>query len=162
MDNSLNRDKVSVIGGAGFIGSCLVQQLILAGYQVTVIDDFSTGDLLNLKEVVDSPLLEIYRSDVDNCPSRIAGLIAGSSHVFHLAAKTSVEESMTNPVEYFETNFLGTITVIEAMKLANVKHLIFSSTSAVYGETSLFPTGESVKPNPISPYAMSKIGRAHV
>jgi UDP-glucose 4-epimerase len=152
------KSKVSVIGGAGFIGSHLVSLLLKNNYRVIVIDDFSTGSPDNLKNDLANPDLFCFNFDIlTDSRVKLATLIGGSSHVFHLAAKTSVEESQQNPQSYLKVNFLGTVAVAEAMKRAKIKHIIFSSTSAVYGETSIFPTHEGCAPNPISPYATSKL-----
>lgn len=151
------QSKVIVIGGAGFIGSHLVSLLLANNYQVIVIDDLSTGSLDNLKNDLANTNLSCYRFDITKSPNALASLIEGASHVFHLAAKTSVEESLGNPVEYYNSNLIGTAVVLEAMKIANVNHLIFSSTSAVYGDTQTFPTHEFCEPRPMSPYALSKL-----
>ena len=149
--------KVAVIGGAGFIGSHLVSLLLAKNYQVIVIDDLSTGSLDNLKNDLANPNLECYQLDVSKSAIALASLISGASHVFHLAAKTSVGESITKPVEYYNANLISTAVVLEAMKLAQINHLIFSSTSAVYGDTQTFPTHEYCEPYPMSPYALSKL-----
>jgi UDP-glucose 4-epimerase len=149
--------KVTVIGGAGFIGSHLVSLLLANNYQVIVIDDLSTGSLSNLKNDLANPNLSCYKLDVSKSAIALASLIEGSSHVFHLAAKTSVEESMANAVEYYNANLISTAVVLEAMKRAQINHLIFSSTSAVYGDTQTFPTHEYCEPYPMSPYALSKL-----
>lgn len=152
------KSKVTVIGGAGFIGSHLVSLLLKNNYRVIVIDDFSTGSPDNLKNDLANPDLFCFKFDIlTDSRVKLATLIGGSTHVFHLAAKTSVEESLQNPPSYLKANLLGTVAVVEAMKRARIKHIIFSSTSAVYGETNSFPTHEDCTPNPISPYAMSKL-----
>lgn len=146
-------NKVTVIGGAGFIGSHLVEELLKLGFKVTVIDDLSTGSRLNLKGLA----LDFRKLDITEGPDRIAKIIQGSSHVFHLAALTSVQESLDSPTPYYRVNVLGTANVLEACRLAGVDRLIFSSTSAVYGNTDKFPTSESEKPEPISVYALTKM-----
>lgn len=146
-------NKVTVIGGAGFIGSHLVESLIGLGFKVTVIDDLSTGSRKNLRGLpVDLRVIDIVEGS-----ARIAELIKGSSHVFHLAARTSVQESLEDPTPYHLVNYLGTANVLEACRLSGVDRLIFSSTSAIYGNTDVFPTKESVQPDPISVYALSKL-----
>lgn len=152
------KPTVTVIGGAGFIGSHLVSLLLSNNYRVILLDDLSTGSLDNLQNDLENPDLTVYRLDLlKHSALGLAQLIKTSTHVFHLAAKTSVEESLAEPVKYFRINFLATVIVVEAMRLAGVKHLIFSSTSAVYGDTDSFPTPESSKLNPLSPYALSKL-----
>lgn len=144
--------KVTVIGGAGFIGSHLVELLIEKGYFPTVIDNFSTGKRSNLPR----NLVDLRDYDITEDPKRIAAMIKGSECVFHLAALTSVQESLDHPDQYTKVNVIGTANVLEACRLAEVKKLVFSSTSAVYGNTTVFPTPETLAPDPISAYALTK------
>lgn len=145
--------KVTVIGGAGFIGSHLVEELVSLGFEVTVIDNFSTGNVFNLEKVK----VKIVSLDILDGPHSLVKHLAGSSWVFHLAALTSVQESIENPYFYTQVNVVGTANVLEACKTARVEKLIFSSTSAVYGNTTVFPTSEKVKPDPLSTYALTKL-----
>jgi len=145
--------KVTVIGGAGFIGSHLIELLISEGFFPTVIDNFSTGKKSNL------PLagIDIRDYDIAEDPKMIASMIKGSECVFHLAALTSVQESLDHPDRYTKVNVVGTANVLEACRIAGVKKLVFSSTSAIYGNTATFPTDETQRPDPISAYALSKL-----
>lgn len=145
--------KVAVIGGAGFIGSHLVELLIETGFYPIVIDDFSTGKKSNLPR----NKVDVRDYDITDDPKRIAAMIKGVECVFHLAALTSVQESLDHPDRYTKVNVMGTANVLEACKLAEVKRVVFSSTSAVYGNTDVFPTPESLQPEPISAYALSKL-----
>ena len=145
--------KVTVIGGAGFIGSHLVEELVALGFEVTVIDNFSTGSIRNLDKVK----VKIVNLDILDGPHCLVKHIAGSSHVFHLAALTSVQESIESPYFYNQVNVVGTANVLEACKTARVEKLIFSSTSAVYGNTEIFPTSEKHRPDPLSAYALTKL-----
>jgi UDP-glucose 4-epimerase len=147
----MNR-KVTVIGGAGFIGSHLVKALVEQGFRVTVIDNLSSGKKSNIKDL--SIDLRVY--DITGDPKKIAAIIKGSACVFHLAALTSVQESLESPTLYNLVNVLGTANVLEACRLAKVDQVVFSSTSAVYGDNTLFPTNESVPTDPISTYALTK------
>jgi UDP-glucose 4-epimerase len=147
----MNR-KVTVIGGAGFIGSHLVKSLVEQGFRVTVIDNLSTGKKSNIKNLAID--LRVY--DITGDPKKIATIIKGSECVFHLAALTSVQESFESPTLYNLVNVIGTANVLEACRLAGVTQLVFSSTSAVYGNTALFPTNESSPLDPISAYALTK------
>ena len=150
--------KAVVTGGAGFIGSHVVDELLSKNYEVLVLDNMSTGNLDNIS----SDKVEVYRADVTGSPQSIAALIKGAECVFHLAAKTSVQESLDEPTPYFLTNSIGTANVLEACRLAEVKKFIYSSTSAVYGNTDQFPTSEETRLAPISPYALSKLmGEQH-
>jgi UDP-glucose 4-epimerase len=128
--------KVTVIGGAGFIGSHLVELLIETGFFPVVIDNFSTGKRSNLPPSG----VDIRDYDITEDPKRLAGIIKGSECVFHLAALTSVQESLDHPDRYTNVNVVGTANVLEACKIAGVKKLVFSSTSAIYGNTATFPT----------------------
>jgi UDP-glucose 4-epimerase len=145
--------KVTVIGGAGFIGSHLVELLIETGFFPVVIDNFSTGKRSNLPPSG----VDIRDYDITEDPKRLAGIIKGSECVFHLAALTSVQESLDHPDQYTNVNVVGTANVLEACKIAGVKKLVFSSTSAIYGNTATFPTAETQQPDPISAYALSKL-----
>lgn len=145
--------KVTVIGGAGFIGSHLVELLINEGFFPTVIDNFSTGKKSNLPPSG----IDIRDYDITEDPKMIAAMIKGSECVFHLAALTSVQESLDHPERYTKVNVMGTANVLEACKIAGVKKVVFSSTSAIYGNTQIFPTSETQSPDPISAYALSKL-----
>jgi UDP-glucose 4-epimerase len=145
--------KVTVIGGAGFIGSHLVELLIENDFFPVVIDNFSTGKRSNLPPGG----VDIRDYDITEDPKRLAGIIKGSECVFHLAALTSVQESLDHPDRYTKVNVVGTANVLEACRIAGVKKLVFSSTSAIYGNTATFPTDETQQPDPISAYALSKL-----
>ena len=145
--------KVTVIGGAGFIGSHLVELLIEKGFFPVVIDNFSTGKRSNLP----NSGIDVIDLDITEDPQRIAEMIHGSECVFHLAALTSVQESLDHPDRYTKVNVVGTANVLEACRIAGVKKLVFSSTSAIYGNTAKFPTVETQSPDPISAYALSKL-----
>lgn len=147
----MNR-KVTVIGGAGFIGSHLVKALVEQGFRVTVIDNLSSGKKSNIKNLAID--LRVY--DITGDPKKIAAIIKGSECVFHLAALTSVQESLESPTLYNSVNVTGTANVLEACRIAEVDQLVFSSSSSVYGNTTIFPTNESSTLDPISPYALTK------
>lgn len=144
--------KYLVTGGAGFIGSHLVDRLLANGHEVHVIDDFSTGSWVNLPAL--HPRLRIWkRSIVDDNYE----LFSGIDVVFHLAAKTRVQESIVKPEETETVNVLGTLKVLEECRDNKVKRLVFVSSSSLYGEQEQLPTTEDAKPNPMSPYALSKL-----
>ena len=144
--------NVTVIGGAGFIGSHLVESLIDLGFNVTVIDNLSTGSLSN----IDGLPVRLRIFDITGDVNELADLLVESDCVFHLAALTSVQESLENPSIYTKVNVSGTANVLEACRIAKVNRLVFSSTSAVYGNTNHFPTPETAELSPISQYALSK------
>ncbi|HEC35750.1 MAG TPA: NAD-dependent epimerase/dehydratase family protein [Anaerolineae bacterium] len=140
-----------VTGGAGFLGAALSNRLVAEGHQVRVIDDLSAGDPARLDQrvlftrgsVLDRPKLWTLLQDVD-C-------------VYHLAARVLVSESILYPREYNEVNVGGTVSVMEAMRDAGVRRVVFTSSGAVYGEQAHQPVQEDQTPNPQSPYAVSKL-----
>jgi UDP-glucose 4-epimerase len=144
--------RAIVTGGAGFIGSHIVDKLIDMGVRVTIIDDFSTGKKENINPAaycwkqdiatVDIDILTEYMKDVDV--------------VFHLAAMPRVQPSIEEPIPYHNANVTGTHNLLVAAQDAGVKRFVFSSSSSVYGEASV-PTSEEHPMNPISPYALHKL-----
>lgn len=148
--------KVVVTGGAGFIGSYLVDELIGKGVEVIVLDNLSTGKRENLNP--DARLV------VCNIPQASTEFLCEQTQdvdvVFHLAAKTAVQESIENPEMYNEINVGGTLKMLEVCRLNNIPKFIFSSTSAIYGDTKT-PTSEKNPINPISPYATTKLIGEH-
>lgn len=143
--------RVLVTGGAGFIGSHLVERLVGLGYTVRVLDNLSTGSLKNLSNVIDS--IELIRGDVSN-ESDVVKALEEMEVVVHLAALTDVVESFENPDAYLRVNVLGTYNVAKNSKRAAV--LVFASSCAVYGEPIYVPIDERHPLNPPSPYAASK------
>jgi UDP-glucose 4-epimerase len=147
-------NKVLVTGGAGFIGSNLVDKLIDMGIQVTVIDDLSTGKKENI-----NPAAYHWNKDlVDISIEQLAMSIEsfGIDTIFHLAAKTSVQESMIETELYNDTNVNVTLKLLEVSRLLGIKKFIFSSSSSVYGDAEI-PTTEKHTTNPISNYAATKL-----
>src|SRR5699024_1904500 len=129
--------KLLVTGGAGYIGSVVTAQLCAAGHEVTVLDDLSTGH----RDAIDSRA-EFVQADI-----REAGEVLDSSFdgVLHFAAKSLVGESVTDPAKYWSNNVSGTQVLLEAMKAAGVKRIVFSSTAAVYGEPEISPITEDTR-----------------
>jgi len=145
--------KVLITGGAGFIGSHLADKLIEMGCQVSIIDNLSTGKLKNI-----NPSVYHWNEDLNNIPLKdLISYLKGVKYVFHLAAKTSVEESIKNPLLYLKHNIDGMTKLLTACSKSGVKRFIFSSSSSVYGKVDTIPTSELEEPNPISPYALSKL-----
>ena len=142
-----------VTGGAGFIGSNIVDELVRRGHQVVVLDDLSTGKEENLASV---------RDKVDLRPGSITDLGAlhsacrGADFVIHLAARTSVPKSVKDPLESNLVNIDGTLNVLVAARDARVKRFVFAASSSAYGETPTLPKLESMQPEPISPYGVTK------
>lgn len=144
--------KILVTGGAGFIGSHLVDRLIAAGYEVVVVDDLSTGrrDYVNLAA-------KFYELDI--CSSSLAAIFAEikPEFVYHLAAQIDVRKSLLDPVFDNRVNILGSLNVLENCRIHGVKKIIFSSTGgAIYGETEELPTPETCLAYPLSPYGINK------
>jgi UDP-glucose 4-epimerase len=149
--------KILVTGGAGFIGSTTVDLAIAAGHQVVVVDNFTTGNEANLH-----PDAEVFRMDIGD--PDLLKLFAEWQFdaVMHCAAQIDVRKSVENPVFDAQTNILGTLNVLEAMRLTNVKRFVFSSTGgAIYGDTDVRPTPVGETCQPISPYGITKLSIEH-
>jgi nucleoside-diphosphate-sugar epimerase len=151
--NSVLGMKCLVTGGAGFIGSHLVDALLERGDEVIVIDDFSAGKIENLPAEGDS--LRIVRRDI--CENLDDVFSSGIEAVFHLAAMPRVQFSIENPLKTHDVNVNGTLNLLNCCKKYNVKRFVFSSSSAVYGEQKIKPFVEEMKVKPISPYALHKL-----
>jgi len=145
--------KVLVTGGAGFIGSHLVERLSLHN-EVTVFDDLSTGSLRNLEAAKEE--VRLHRASILQ-PKQLAKALEGRDLVYHLAAKTSVPESTEKPEEYWRTNVEGTLNVLKTSVDAGVKRVVFISSAAVYGSSEVVPKVETMRPEPASPYATTKM-----
>src|SRR5256884_6234651 len=145
--------RVLVTGGAGFIGSHLVDRLI-ARNVVTVIDDLSTGTLRNLGRARGK--VHVKKASVLETDT-LATAMKGQQIVYHLAAKTSVPESVAKPEEYWRNNVEGTVRVLRAAADASVRRVVFVSSAAVYGDSPEMPKVESMRPAPTSPYAVTKM-----
>ena len=144
-----------VTGGAGFLGSALANRLVRAGHTVRVLDDLSAGDPERL-----DPQVMFTRGDVSDVP-KLWTLLQGVDCVYHLAARVSVPESILYPRDYNTVNVGGTVAVMEAMRDAGVKRVVFTSSGAVYGEQEQQPVREDFSPDPGSPYAASKVSAEH-
>mgnify|MGYP001272544137 FL=1 len=142
-----------VTGGAGFIGSHLVDKLIDEGHKVLVLDDLSTGKKENINKKADFMEWDISKNWDD-----IGITIENIDVIFHLAAKARVQPSIESPIEYHNANVNGTLNMLVAARNAGVKRFVFSSSSSVYGdiEEQDLPTTEDAHLNPISPYALHK------
>lgn len=143
-----------VTGGAGFIGSHVVEALVAQGEQVRVVDNLSSGRLDNLAGIIDQ--IEFLEADVRDGDA-VEAAMAGVAYVFHLAAMVSVPQSMVQPGEAELINAYGTLNVLEAARTAGVRRVVFSSTCAIYGDDPALPKTEGMAPAPQSPYAISKL-----
>lgn len=145
--------KVLITGGAGFIGSNLVEDLFKKNYKIIVLDNFSTGYKNNLTEFEDK--IEVINGDIRD-KNLVNKLIKETSAVFHLAAMVSVPESIEKPAECYDINLTGSLNIIEACIKYNSK-FIFASSAAVYGEDKTEIKTENIVTIPISPYGLSKL-----
>jgi UDP-glucose 4-epimerase len=151
-------ERVLVTGGAGFIGSHLVEALIASGHDVRVVDNLATGRRSNLDSVAGRyEWLEGDLVDPDVC--RLA--TAGVTHVFHQAAIPSVPRSVREPLLSHATGPTATINLLEAARAAGVRRFIFAASSSAYGETTVLPKREDMLPEPLSPYAAGKLACEH-
>jgi len=148
--------KILVIGGAGFIGSWLVRELVGRGYSVVVLDNFHSGSIENLYEVSGENSFEVVEGDVRD-KGAVRKVINGVDAVVHLAALVDVEESVSNPFETHDVNVNGTLSILEEALKAGVGKFVFASSTAVYGDVNPLPLKEEYSPCPISPYAASKV-----
>jgi UDP-glucose 4-epimerase len=145
--------RVVVTGGAGFIGSHLVEGLLRSGANVLIFDDFSSGKESNLAGIRGQ--LEVVRGSITE-PESLGQALRAADCVFHLAARTSVPHSVEDPIETNRVNVVGTLNVLVAARDANVRRVVFAASSSAYGETPTLPKAESMSPDPISPYGISK------
>ncbi|MDO8496762.1 MAG: NAD-dependent epimerase/dehydratase family protein [bacterium] len=142
--------RLLVTGGAGFIGSNLVDELIKLGHKVLIIDNLSTG-----KKKFINPKAKFYKKDIRDYKS-IKPLFKGVDCVFHLAAQPRIQPSIINPAESFANNVLGTFNVLLAARDCKVKKFVYSASSSAYGDQKSMPLKEEMTPNPKNPYALFK------
>lgn len=146
--------KILITGGAGFIGSHTTELLVANGHAVTVVDDLSTGNLANLESVEDKIILvELDIRDLE----ALSSVCRGTDVLIHLAAVSSVEKSIQDPLTTHEVNTSGCLSVMEAARENKVKRVIFSSSAAVYGDDPDLPKTEDSPVRPLSPYAWHKL-----
>ncbi|MBN1249253.1 MAG: NAD-dependent epimerase/dehydratase family protein [Anaerolineae bacterium] len=143
--------RILITGGAGFLGSVLANTLVPDGHEVLVLDDLSAGNPDRLRSEV-----LFHRGNITDRP-KLWTLLQGVDCVYHLAARVLVAESTLYPREYNEVNVSGTVALLEAMRDVGIPRLIFASSGAVYGDQPEQPITETTPPNPLSPYAVSKL-----
>jgi UDP-glucose 4-epimerase len=146
--------KYLVTGGAGFIGSNLTRFLLDQDQQVVVLDNFATGKRENLEQILDR--ITLIEGDIRDRDAVVSAL-EGCAGVFHEAALGSVPRSVEDPVTSHDVNVNGTINVLEACRAAEVKRVVFAASSSAYGNQKQSPKHEGMVPQPISPYAASKV-----
>jgi nucleoside-diphosphate-sugar epimerase len=142
-----------VTGGAGFIGSNIVDELVRCGHEVVVLDDLSAGKEDNLANVRNK--IDLRIETVTNLPA-VRSACEGADYVIHLAARTSVPRSVEDPLDTNSVNIDGTLNVLLAARDASVRRFVYAASSAAYGESEALPKTESMTPSPISPYGVTK------
>jgi UDP-glucose 4-epimerase len=147
-----------VTGGAGFIGSHIVRRLLELGCSVRVLDDLSTGKRENLAEVAGQ--IELVEGDIRDV-AVVERCMKGVEVVFHLAARASVPRSVEQPRPAHEVNVTGTLNLLIAARDAGVRRFVYSASSAAYGDTPTLPKTVDMRPQPLSPYAVSKLAAEH-
>lgn len=145
--------RVLVTGGAGFIGSHLVDALLARGAHVRVLDNLSTGRLENLMSVMDS--IQFVQGDLRD-PDAVAQAVQGMDDVLHQAALPSVPRSVADPLATHEVNATGTLNLLEAARDAGVRRFVYAGSSSAYGNTEVLSKREDMPAQPLSPYAVAK------
>ena len=148
--------KTLVTGGAGFIGSNLVEELVKQNHEVIVLDNLETGKEENLASIKDE--ITFHKETITN---NLKSILKDIDIVFHLAALPRVQFSIHNPIRSHETNINGSFNLLKLCSDAGVKRFIFSSSSSIYGNQETLPLRETMKPNPMSPYALHKLTIEH-
>ena len=146
--------RIIVTGGAGFIGSHISRELVKQGHEVIVIDNLFAGKIENIKDIL--PKIRFIKGDIRDL-DLLKKEFKNADFVSHQAARRSVPESVENPYEYNDVNINGHLNVLEAARINDIKRIVFASSSSVYGEREDFPEKETDLPNPISPYAITKL-----
>jgi UDP-glucose 4-epimerase len=142
-----------VTGGAGFIGSHIVEELVKRKEKVRVLDNFSTGKRENIEGFLDK--IELIEADLQDL-EKVRGAVQGIDYILHQAALPSVPRSIKDPFSTLEVNVKGTLNILIASQKAKVKRVVYASSSSVYGDSPTLPKEEQMKPGPLSPYAVSK------
>lgn len=155
MNKLLSNKKVLVTGGAGFIGSSLIEELLISNNSVVCLDNFSTGKKTNIAAFVENRLFTFIEGDIrkaNDCKAAVEGV----DIVFHQAALGSVPRSVADPITTNEVNISGFLNIITAARDAGVKRFVYASSSSVYGDNPSLPKEEVNTGNPLSPYAVTK------
>jgi len=150
--------KFLVTGGAGFIGSNIVLELLKQGHSVRVLDNFATGRRRNLEPVRAD--IELIEGDIRSYHT-VAHAVKGVEAILHQAALPSVPRSINDPITTNDVNVGGTLNLLDAARGAGVRRIVMASSSSVYGDTPELPKHEGMTPNPLSPYAVSKLTGEH-
>jgi nucleoside-diphosphate-sugar epimerase len=147
-----------ITGGAGFIGSALARALLARGDRVRVIDNFFSGKRENLADVAKD--VDVVEADIRD-EAALARALGGIELVFHQAAIPSVPRSLADPIASHDANATGTLKVLAAAKKASVRRVVYAASSSAYGDTPTLPKVETMRPMPLSPYAVSKLAGEH-
>lgn len=147
-----------ITGGAGFIGSSLARALVGRGDKVRVIDNFFSGKRENLADVAKD--VELIEADIRD-EAALGRALAGVELVFHEAAIPSVPRSLADPIGSHDANATGTLKVLQAAKKAGARRVVYAASSSAYGDTPILPKVETMRPMPLSPYAVSKLAGEH-
>lgn len=150
----MSKKKFLVTGGAGFIGSNLVEELLNRGHSVRILDNFSTGKRENIRSFAGD--IQVIEGDIRSY-HLVLQATKGIDIIFHEAALPSVQRSIDDPITSSEVNVSGTLNILESAKENNVQKIVFASSSSVYGDNPELPKNEEMKANPLSPYAVSKL-----
>ncbi len=154
--------RTLVTGGAGFIGSHLVERLLKDGHSVTVIDNLSVGRRTNLQHLEAHPQMKFYEADIGR-RENIDSYFENIDWVFHLAARADIVPSIVEPFEYHRSNVDGTIAVLESARHHGIKRFVYTASSSCYGIPEVVPTPETAEIRPMYPYALTKyIGECYV
>jgi len=154
----INIKRAMVTGGAGFIGSHLVEALAAGGCEVLVVDNLSGGHISNLATVKSN--ISFYENDIRQMDA-LEQAAAGCDAIFHLAAVVAVQQTINNPIDSTMVNDIGTLNVLEAARKMNVRRVVLASSCAVYGDDPRLPKDETMTPMPTSPYAVHKLSAEH-
>jgi UDP-N-acetylglucosamine 4-epimerase len=152
----LDFSEILVTGGAGFIGSHIVDRLLDEGFKVRVLDNLSTGEKKNLAQHQNKKSFQFIEGDIRNF-DLVKKTVKGVDAVIHEAALVSVTRSVENPLLSNEVNITGTVNLLKACVDAHVKRFVYASSCAVYGDTETLPNHENLAPKPLSPYAVDKL-----
>lgn len=151
----LNNSTILVTGGAGFIGSNIVKRLLELGNKVRVLDNFSTGKRENILVYRSNPNFVLYEGDLRSFHI-VREAVKGCEFIMHQGALPSVPRSIADPITTNDVNILGTLNILEASREFGVKRVVYASSSSVYGNNPEFPKVETMPPQPLSPYAVTK------
>lgn len=147
--------KYLVTGGAGFIGSNIVKELLAQGQEVRVLDSFATGKRENILPLMKNSLLTMIEGDLRSFHT-VRSAVKGVDYVLHQGALPSVPRSINDPITSNDVNILGTLNILEAAKEFGVKRVVCASSSSIYGNSETLPKVETMPINPMSPYALTK------